>query len=237
MKPDISIIVPTYNEEKNIARTIYELEKYLSEKHFNGEIVISDDCSTDNTVKVVKGLQAKFGNIKLLTLRRNYYKGWPVKLGMLAAKGKLLLFTDADLATPIREADKLIDEIKKGADIAIGSRIQPGGIDLRMSQPLYRRLFGKIFTKLMRFLIPDIVDSQCGFKMFNSEVAKRLFKLQRIENIVFDVEILYLARKFGFKISQVPVKWHYSGDSKMRANLKNGIEVLLSLFKIWFFHH
>ncbi|MEM7825137.1 MAG: glycosyltransferase, partial [Candidatus Aenigmatarchaeota archaeon] len=194
MKPDISIIVPTYNEEKNIARTIYELEKYLSEKHFNGEIVISDDCSTDNTVKVVKGLQAKFGNIKLLTLRRNYYKGWPVKLGMLAAKGKLLLFTDADL---------------------------------RMSQPLYRRLFGKIFTKLMRFLIPDIVDSQCGFKMFNSEVAKRLFKLQRIENIVFDVEILYLARKFGFKISQVPVKWHYSGDSKMRANLKNGIEVLL----------
>ncbi len=237
MKIDFSIIIPTYNEEKNIERAITLVNRYFAQKRLSCEIIVVDDCSVDKTVEKVQALQKKFSNLKLLRLSQNYHKGWPVKQGMLAGRGKYLLFTDADLATPIEEVDKLFEAIGKGADVAIGSRVQPSGIDLRLSQPLYRRLLGKLFTLLMRLLIPEIIDSQCGFKLFKNTAAKQLFTKQRIQNIVFDVEILYLAKKLGLKVAQVPVVWNYSGETRMRVNFKNGIQVMSSLLKIWLWHH
>lgn len=237
MKPDLSVVVPTYNEEKNIAGTIATIEKYFAEHKITGEIIISDDYSSDETVAKVRGLLPKYKNLKILTSYQNYHKGWPVKTGMLTATGKYILFSDADLATPITEVNKLLAAIDRGADLAIGSRIQPGGVDLRRSQPQYRRLLGKIFTKLTNLLIADIVDSQCGFKLFKSNVARELFSRQKIKNIVFDVEILFLARKLGYKISQVPVNWQYAGETRMRVNLKNAVLILSSLAKVWLWHH
>ena len=136
----ISIVIPTYNEEKRIEKTITTIEKYFTDKRLAGEIIVSDDHSSDQTVAQVTSLQQKYSNIKILTSEKNYHKGWPVRAGMLAAVGEYILFTDADLATPFTEVEKLLAAVRKGADLAIGSRIQPGGIDLRRSQPLYRRL-------------------------------------------------------------------------------------------------
>lgn len=233
---DLSVVIPTFNEEKIIIPTIYAVDNYLKTRNLKGEIIVSDDASSDKTVKEVEKLKNKYGNLSILEMDRNYYKGWPVKQGMLRAQGKLILYMDADMSTPIEEADKLIKAIENGADLAIGSRIH-NGKDLRESQPLYRRILGKVFSNFKSILIPKIDDSQCGFKMFTHESAKKLFSKQKIENIIFDVEILYLADKFGLKISQVPVEWKHSGETRMKVTAKNAIDTISSLFKIWLWHH
>lgn len=234
---DLSVVIPTFNEAERIESSITEVENYFNSKKIKGEIIVSDDFSSDNTVEIVEKLLATFNNLKVLKSDRNYFKGFPVKKGMLEARGKFVLFADADMATPISEADKLIDAIKNGADVAIGSRIQNTGKDLRQSQPFYRRILGKMFTFAREFLVRGIKDSQTGFKMFKHDVAKDLFTRQKIENIIFDVEILYMARKLKYKIIEVPVMWNYGGETRMRVTAKNAIMTLTSLVNIWFSHH
>ncbi|HEY5601081.1 MAG TPA: dolichyl-phosphate beta-glucosyltransferase [Patescibacteria group bacterium] len=235
MKYDLSVVIPTYNEADKIENTVKSVFDYLKSKNIRGEVIISDDCSTDNTVGLVEKLQTKNSDLKLVKSEKNYFKGWPVKNGMLKADGKIVLFADADLATPIKEADKLLDAIDRGSDIAIGSRIHES-FDLRSSQPFYRRILGKMFAKLKSFLIPQIKDSQTGFKMFKGEVAKVLFEKQKIKNIIFDVEILYMAKKLKYNIAQVPVDWNYGGQTRMKISAKNAISTIISLVKIWFYH-
>lgn len=231
-----SIVIPTYNEEKRIEKTLKTIHAFFQKKKSLFEVIVSDDNSSDLTVKVVKDIQSSFPEIKIIESKINYYKGWPVKLGVLASKGDYILMTDADLSTPIEEADKLQKEIDKGAGVAIGSRIDERGHDERESQPLYRRILGKIFTSLRKILTPEIKDSQCGFKMFSRKSAQDLFRRQKIKNIIFDVEILYLAKKLDYKIAQVPVRWYYSGETRMRLNFKNAISTMISLVAIFLWH-
>jgi len=234
---DLSVVIPTYNESKNITGTIGKIEEYFKKEKINGEIIVVDDASRDDTVKKVKEIAKSQKNLLLVEMERNYHKGWPVKIGILKARGDYIMYTDADLSTPIEEAGKLKKAISSGADIAIGSRVHEGGVDLRKSQPFYRQVLGKIFSNLKNFLIPDIADSQCGFKMYKKDAAKELFEKQRIKNIIFEVEILYLAKKLNYKIAQVPVEWKYSKETRMKVSLGNAINTLTSLVKIWFWHH
>jgi len=234
---DISVVIPTYNEEERVAQTIDTVFAYFRSRNLKGEIVISDDKSKDKTVGIVKEKMETNVHIRLLEMERNYFKGWPVRMGALAATGPYILTTDCDLSTPIEEADKLLTEIKKGADLAIGSRIDESGHDMRESQPIYRRILGKLFTSIRSVLTPDIKDSQCGFKLFRNEAAHTLFSKQRLGNIIFDVEILYLARKCKYRIVQVPVVWNYGGQTRMRVTVKNALDTLFSLAKIWWWHH
>jgi dolichyl-phosphate beta-glucosyltransferase len=234
---DLSVIVPTYNESKNIENTLVKIEEYFKKEKINGEIIVVDDASCDDTAEKVRKLTRREKNIFLTEMEKNYYKGWPVKIGMLKAVGNYIMYTDADLSTPIEEAKKLKKAIDSGADIAIGSRVHEGGIDLRKSQPLYRQVLGKIFSNLKNFLISDIADSQCGFKMYKKDAAKKLFEKQRIKNIIFEVEILYLAKKLNYKVVQVPVEWKHSKETRMRVSVGNAVNTLSSLIKIWFWHH
>ena len=233
----LSVVIPTYNESERITSSIKSVQEYFDSKKISGEIIVSDDFSKDNTVQIVEDLIKSQSNLKILKSPKNYFKGYPVKKGMLEAKGKYIIFTDADMATPITEADKLILAINNGADIAIGSRIQSTGKDLRASQPLYRRVLGKMFTFIREFLVRGIKDSQTGFKMFSHDSAKDLFSRQIIENIIFDVEILYMARKLKYKVAEVPVEWNYGGETRMHVTAKNAIMTLTSLAKIWLKHH
>ena len=234
---DLSVIIPTYNEAERIESSIKQVEEYFKSKKLTGEIIVSDDFSKDRTVEIVEKLMSTFNNLKILKSDKNYFKGYPVKKGMLEAKGKYVLFADADMATPITEASLLIDAIDAGADLAIGSRIQETGKDLRGSQPFYRRILGKMFTFVREFLVRGIKDSQTGFKMFKHDVAIDLFSRQIIENIIFDVEILYMARKLKYKIAEVPVQWNYGGETRMHVTVKNAVMTLSSLVKIWLSHH
>lgn len=229
-----SVVIPTYNEGKRIAQTIKTISDFYELKKFSFEIIVSDDKSTDNTLEILKKI--KNPNLVVLQSDKNYYKGWPVRNGILAASGDYILMTDADLSTPISESEKLEKAIKSGFDLAIGSRINESGEDERSSQPFYRRILGKLFTYIRSVLTPKIKDSQCGFKMFKKIVAYDLFKRQQIKNIIFDVEILYLAEKLHYKIAQVPVKWNYSGETRMRLTIKNALATVISLIKIYVLH-
>lgn len=231
-----SIVVPTYNEEKRIEHTIKTISDFFKRKEETFEIIVSDDKSTDNTIKVLEKASGEFSDLKILKSDANYYKGWPVKMGILASSGDYILMTDADLSTPITEADKLQTAIDSGYDLAIGSRIDEKGHDERESQPAYRRVIGKIFTYMRKFLTPEIKDSQCGFKMFQRVVAHDLFQRQKIKNIIFDVEILFLAKKLNYKIAQVPVKWIYSGETRMRLTIKNALSTIINLARIYLWH-
>lgn len=231
-----SIIIPAYNEERRIVNSIKTIFSFFGKKNETCEVIISDDKSSDNTVSLVKNAMKEYGNLKLLESDKNYYKGWPVRSGILSSSGDYILMTDADLSTPIEESEKLKKSLDSGADIAIGSRIDARGHDERESQPFYRRLIGKIFTYLRKILTPEIIDSQCGFKMFKRDAALDLFKRQKITNIIFDVEILYLAKKLHYKIAQIPVKWHYSGETRMRLTIGNAFKTLLSLAQIYRLH-
>lgn len=229
-----SIIIPTYNEEKRIEKTIKIISDFYKSKKVTFEIIVSDDKSTDKTVSIIKNINNP--NLKLIISDKNYYKGWPVRNGILSSSGDYILMTDADLSTPISEADKLEKALNSGFDLAIGSRINESGEDERSSQPLYRRILGKLFTQIRSVLTPKIKDSQCGFKMFKKEVARDLFKRQQIKNIIFDVEILFLAEKLHYKIAQIPVKWEYLGETRMRLTVKNAFSTVISLAQIYFLH-
>jgi len=231
-----SIVVPTYNEEKRIENTIKTIHAFYAKKKEAFEIIISDDKSTDKTVEKAGKLKEQMPEVKVIESDINYYKGWPVRNGILKSTGDYILMTDADLSTPIKEADKLQKEIEKGFDIAIGSRIDASGHDERESQPFYRRVLGKIFTFIRKVLTPEIEDSQCGFKMFNKKSAADLFERQRVKNIIFDVEILFMAKKLGYQIAQVPVEWYYSGETRMRLTAKNAVGTIVSLAQIYLWH-
>lgn len=229
-----SIVIPTFNEAKRIAKTVKTVSDFYKLKKSSFEIIVSDDKSTDSTIDILKKI--KDPNLKIIQSDKNYYKGWPVRNGMIASHGEYILMTDADLSTPISESDKLEKALESGYDLAIGSRINESGEDERVSQPLHRRVLGKLFTYIRSILTPKIKDSQCGFKMFQRVVAHDLFQRQRIKNIIFDVEILYLAEKLHYEIAQVPVKWEYLGETRMRLTIKNALATIISLVQIYVLH-
>jgi len=211
--PYLSIVIPAYNEEERIIPTIGAIASHVSDMEFPWELIISDDGSTDSTVPLVKDLD--FVNLRVLEASQNTGKGDAVRRGMLGARGQYVLFADADNSTPIEELTKLLRKLDtEGYDVAVGSRATEGAEEAKRS-PLRRIMSGGL-----RWIVNDIYrigvkDTQCGFKMYTHEAAQRLHTVQTIDGFSFDLEILYLASKYGYRIAEVPVEWRDSPGSKV----------------------
>jgi dolichyl-phosphate beta-glucosyltransferase len=226
-----SIVIPAYNESVRIRPTLHELLRYISEQNWDAEILVVNDGSSDDTAQIVREYGAVHPQVLLIENPGNRGKGFSVRNGMLHARGDICLFTDADLSSPITEAPKLFDAIDRGADIAIGSRwlqteLQTG------PQPLYRQLFGRIFNLALRLILGlRFADTQCGFKAFRRDAARRIFPLQKIERWGFDPEILFLARRAGLRVQEVPVLWAHSEGTRLHP-LRDGLRMFVEVLRI-----
>lgn len=227
----LSLVIPCYNEETVIEDTLRRVIEYLRGQEYSSEIIVIDDGSQDNTRKIVRNLTKEFEEIQILEGEVNKGKGFSVSKGLLHATGQVACFTDADLSTPIEEVEKLIKELNNGYDIAIGSRGLKES-DIRKHQPWYRERMGKTFNLLIRWLVlAGIKDTQCGFKCFNKKIIPEIIGKQRVYGFSFDVEMLYIAKKLGYKIKEVPIRWHNNPHSKVNP-FTEPIKMLLDILRI-----
>ena len=227
MTPYLSLIIPAYNEGSRIAANVETVRAFLETLGKPYEIIVVDDGSTDCTGELLTKLQG----VKAISYQPNHGKGYAVRQGVIASRGDFVAFSDADLSAPIDELSKLFDTINAGADIAIGSRALKNS-QLVIHQPRYRELGGKALNLVIRMLaVPGIMDTQCGFKLFKGEAARRVFAECILDGWGFDVEVLYLARRIGCRVAEIPVRWSHSADSKIRP-LRAGLEVLRDTLRI-----
>jgi dolichyl-phosphate beta-glucosyltransferase len=211
----VSIVVPAFNEERRIERTITMIAEYMNGRHEPHDIIVSDDGSVDATGEIVNTLQRTHPSIQLVRGPRNEGKGSAVRRGVATSTGDLILVTDADLATPIEEFESLLAPINAGADIAIGSRGMRGS-RLVLRQPIYREMMGRLFNVFVQLaILPGVFDTQCGFKLFRGSVARRLFAHAKIDGFAFDVEVLGLAAQAAYRLVEVPVRWSHVNHSKV----------------------
>jgi len=228
---NLSIVIPAYNEAQRLPKTLKKILPYLAKKKIEHEIIIVDDASKDNTSKLVRSFILENTQIRLLSNRKNRGKGGSIRRGIAAARGEIILFSDADLSTPIEEMEKLLLALEQGADIAIASRGIKGA-RIAISQPWYRTFMGKTFNFLVRsILIPNIYDTQCGFKLFRRKLARKIFLLAKTSGFGFDMEILYLAKKSGAKMKEVPVVWEDNAASKV-SPLRDSFCMFWDIFRI-----
>jgi dolichyl-phosphate beta-glucosyltransferase len=231
VKIEYSIVIPAYNEQARIGATLSEVIRCVEANAWRVEVIVVDDGSTDATAEIVKAVTSRTPFVRLLSNGENRGKGHSVRNGMLHAAGDIVLFTDADLSSPIQEATRLFDAIRQGADVAIGSRwLAQSRQTIR--QPLYRRFFGRCFNLVTRMIMRlPFADTQCGFKAFTRPAAQTIFQLQRIERWGFDPEILFIALKRGYTIREVPVSWGH--DERTRISyLRDGLQMLKELLLI-----
>jgi len=227
----LSLLIPAYNEEHRISESLKRVIAYLDLQTYTSEIIVIDDGSKDQTAELV----SHFPTVKLIKLSRNFGKGFAVKTGALAAKGKYVLFSDADLSTPIEEVGRFLPILVQGTDIVIGSRAMKES-NIAIRQPLYRELMGKIFNLFVKlFLFGGFNDTQCGFKGFRTDQAKKIFEKTKIYRFSFDVEILYLAKKYNMKIKQLPITWRNNEASSV-SPISDASKMFFDLLKIRFFH-
>lgn len=214
-EPFLSIVIPAYNEETRLPRALESIASYAASKSFALEVLVVDDGSRDGTAAAATRAAASGQAVRLLRNPGNRGKGYSVRHGMLEAAGRVALFTDADLAAPIEEADRLLAALEAGHDVAIASRaLRPELIAVHQSR--MRETAGRIFNLLVRaFTGLPFRDTQCGFKLFRREAARAVFGRQQIDGFGFDVEVLYLARKFGYQVAEVPVRWSHDQDTKV----------------------
>ncbi len=216
MPPFLSVVVPAYNESQRLPMTLRYIKRYLRMRNYASEIIVSDDGSTDNTVAVAEEKLKGFPH-RILTAPKNMGKGHAVRTGMLEAQGEYVLFSDADLSTPIEEVERFLEKLQNGYDVVIASRALAES-HLKKRQPLFREIMGRtfnLFCKLLAF--KDIKDSQCGFKCFKKAVAQRIFREQKLNGFSFDVEVVYLAQKYGYRICELPVTWRNSPLSRVQV--------------------
>jgi len=230
--PFYSIIIPAYNEAERIGSSLDRILGYIAESRWSAEIIVVNDGSRDNTSQVVQEYSRRNPIIRVLENPGNRGKGYSVRNGMLNASGQVVLFTDADLSSPIEEANKLFAVIESGeADVAIGSRYLQSELQTR-KQPLHRRMLGRAFNVALRTILGlPYVDTQCGFKAFNRKAVTTIFPNMKIERWGFDPEILFLARRYGLRVAEVPVSWAHDHRSKI-SPLRDGTRMLGELLRI-----
>jgi dolichyl-phosphate beta-glucosyltransferase len=229
--PDLSVVIPSFNERNRLPPTVVAVEKYLRESNRRSELIIVDDGSSDGTADVVDHMIRQGFKLHLLRHDHNRGKGAAVRTGMLAATGKVVLFTDADLSTPIADVESLLSAITAGADVAIGSRALDRSL-IEVHQPWIRDRMGRVFNLFVQaVLLPGLKDTQCGFKAFRRGVARDLFGATLAEGFDFDAEVLYRARRSGLAIREVPVHWRNNPDTRVNA-LVDSPKMLLALFRI-----
>jgi dolichyl-phosphate beta-glucosyltransferase len=215
MNPEISIIIPAFNEALRLPATLDSVERHLAKDTVPTEVIVVDDGSRDATAAVVRERAARWPQLRLVSAPRNAGKGAAVQLGMASARGRFRVFSDADLSVPIDDLDLLLRPLRSGAGVAIASRgLKTSQVELH--QPWYRETMGKIFNRLVRiFALGGVRDTQCGFKAFTAEVADRVFPVLQTRGFAFDVEVLYRARQAGYEIVEVPTRWINSPQSRV----------------------
>ena len=226
--PRLSVVIPAFNEAERLPRTLARVNAYLSARGADYEIVLVDDGSTDGTAESARA--AGGAALTLLRHQPNRGKGYAVRRGMLAARGVLRLMTDADLSTPIEDLSRLEAALVGGHEVAIGSRAVPGA-KVEVRQPWYREAMGRLFNRLVRLLVlPGLYDTQCGFKLFTAQAAEAAFRPALLDGFSFDVEALFIARRLGLGIAEVPVTWR--NDAATRVGLLRGAQAFLDLLRI-----
>ena len=228
----LSIIIPAFNEQERLPLTLSKIHSYCNSKAYSYEVIVVDDGSIDNTVKAaIDNPLHRTGRLHILKNHQNRGKGYSVKRGIMASKGDYVLFSDADLSAPIEEVDKLFSGLNEKYDIAIGSRSIKGA-QIKVHQPFYREYMGKFFNKLVRiFALKGIIDTQCGFKLFEGKVARDVAARMLIDGFAFDVEMLYLARLNGYEVKEIPIVWENSPISKV-SPVADSFKMLLDLLSI-----
>lgn len=227
--PFLSIIIPAYNEESRLPRTLEQILVFLNKQNYSFEVIVVENGSSDLTFEVAKEYAKTHTSVNVLKEEQRG-KGNAVRRGMLAAKGEYRFICDADLSMPIEEVAKFIPPQLTDFDIAIGSREAPGAV--RYNEPSYRHFGGRAINLLIRlFILPRFQDTQCGFKCFRAEVAEDLFRQQTLTGWSFDIEILYLARRKKLRIVEIPIDWYFYADSKVNA-VRDALKMISDIFRI-----
>ena len=228
--PFLAVIVPAFNEEERIGPTLERMHEYFSDKPYTWQIVVVSDGSSDKTVETVRAFASDHDGVSVVDSRPNRGKGYVVRRTMLETEAENLLFSDADLATPIEEIEKLMPALGS-ADIAIGSRpLKDSQLEIR--QPWYREMLGRVFNKAVQMIgIKGIQDTQCGFKVFKSAVAKDVFKRCKLDGFGFDFEALMVAKDLNYTIAEIPVRWRHQEGSKV-VLMRDGPRMLRDLVKL-----
>jgi glycosyltransferase involved in cell wall biosynthesis len=228
--PDLSIVIPSYNEELRLPATLERIACFLPNLGGETEILVVDDGSKDRTAEVAESFRKTLPSLRVISNGVNRGKGFSVRRGMLEARGRAVLFTDADLSAPIEEAPKLI-EAMENYDVAIGSRALDRSL-ITVHESRFREFAGIVFNTIVRVMLRlPFVDTQCGFKAFRRERCQILFEQQRIERFGFDPELLYLARHHGLRTVEIPVRWGHSPATKVNM-LRDSIQMFVDVFTI-----
>ena len=229
-----SIVIPAYNEAKRLEATLDRVLAYVAGQKWSAEVLVVNDGSRDSTREIALRRAAHNPALRLVDNPGNRGKGYSVRNGVLQSRGEFILFTDADLASPIEEGEKLLAALAAGADIAIGSRWLDKTLQTR-PQPLYRRALGRVFNLALRLVLRmNYKDTQCGFKAFTRHAAEGVFPKQIIERWGFDPEILFLARRLGLRVKEVPVKWAHQENTKI-SPIRDGARMFTELLTIrWY---
>jgi dolichyl-phosphate beta-glucosyltransferase len=231
LDPTYSIVIPAYNESQRLGGTLDKVLAYVRARGWNAEVIVVNDGSQDNTEEIARQFVDKDPIVRIVNNPGNRGKGYSVRNGMLHSRGRIVIFSDADLSSPIEEAAKLVGALESGADIAIGSRWLRRETQTQR-QPMYRQIFGRIFNFLLRLSLGlQFKDTQCGFKAIKQRAVQAIFPLQRIERWGFDPEILFLARKFGFAVEEIPVLWGHSGGTRIHP-LIDGSRMFMEMLHI-----
>ena len=229
VEPFLSIVIPAYNEEQRLPDTLTRLRTYCAQQPFEIEVLVVDDGSQDGTCRVVEERMAIWPWLRLLPIPHGG-KGQAIKQGFLAAQGGLIFMCDADLSMPVEELGSFLAAMQEGCDVAIGSREAPGAV--RYGEPVRPHLMGRVFNWLVRLLaLPKLKDTQCGFKCFKRQVAYDVVSCQQLSGWGFDVELLFIARKRGYVLREVPIAWYYKPSSRVHP-LRDALHMTRDLFTI-----
>ncbi len=231
--PDISVVIPAYNESERLPTTLLSVQNYFDQKNISREILVVDDGSQDRTTQTVLNMQNQITGLSVITNQKNSGKGYSVRRGMLAATGEIVLMMDSDQSSPIEELDKLLPPIRDNqCDIAIGSRALKAS-KIEKHQPIYREPLGYIYNDIIQILLfKGIEDTQCGFKLFRRQVIEDIFsRANRVDGFAFDVEVLFVARKLGIRIAEIPIRWLNDPESKVKI-IRHGSQMIIDLFRI-----
>ena len=229
--PYLSVVIPAFNEAGRIPDTLQQMARHLAHCRFSSEILVIDDGSADGTSEVALSTEVSGVPVEVLRHENNAGKGYAVQRGALRARGDVILICDADLPVSLDQLAPMLHRVRAGSDLVIASRALPDSLAIS-GQPPHRALLGKLFNRLVRWwLLTNISDTQCGFKLITRRAADTIFPRQRVARFAFDVEILFLARQSGFAIAEVPVTWRNVNPSRV-SPLKDGAQMLLDLLRI-----
>ncbi len=230
--PELSVVIPAYNEFRRLGPTLDRVIEFLGARGEPDEIIVVDDGSRDGTADFARG---RGGPVRVIALERNSGKGAAVRTGVRASRGRRVLFSDADLSTPIEEWDRFAAKLDEGHDIVIGSRsLKQSNVVVR--QPWYREKMGRTFNWILRRILPlRFIDTQCGFKAFDGAVARELFRVARVDGFAFDAEVVFLAVRGGYDVVDLPVTWRNDADSRV-SPLRHSLQMLRDLVRIRWHH-